>query len=129
MPPAGSGLEAKLRFKPILSVPSEIVVVRYKIPFGLDVAPQNGMAICTKDGPGGEKVGDVLRYTSQWSLGLPKGDGVVATAMAFSGGVQWQCTLFDVMKARVWQEVVEALVSNTPQRTNEVVLVFERPSS
>jgi len=129
MPPAGSGLVAKLRFKPILSVPSEIIVVRYTIPFGLDVVPKDGMAICTKDGKGGEKVGDVLRYTSQWTLGLPQGDGVVSTAVAFSGGVRWQCTLFDVMKARVWQQVVEALVSNTPQRTNEVVLVFERPKS
>lgn len=129
MPPAGSGLEAKLRFKPILPVPSEAIVVRYKIPFGLDVVPKDGMAICTKDGRGGEKVGDVLRYTSQWTLGLPQGDGVVSTAVAFSGGVRWQCTLFDVMKAKVWQQVVEALVSNTPQRTDEVVLVFERPLS
>jgi hypothetical protein len=32
-----------------------------------------------------EKVGDVLRYTSQWIMGLPSGDGLAATA-AFTGG-------------------------------------------
>jgi len=84
------------------------------------------MAVCTKDGPGGEKVGDVLRLTSQWTMGLPRGNGIISTAASFSGAIGWQCTLFDVMKANKWEEVVEALVSNTPQRTDEVVLVFER---
>ena len=85
------------------------------------------MAVCTKDGQGGEKVGDLLRFSSQWTMGLPRGDGILSTAASFSGAIGWQCSLFDVMKASQWDEVVEALTSNTPQRTDEVVLIFERP--
>lgn len=112
MPPSGSGLQANMRIQPILSVPSEIVEVRYKLPFGLDVAPKKQLCVCTKDGPGGEKVGDVLRYTSQWTLGLPQGDGLISTAASFSGGVSWQCSMFNVMKASSWEQVVQALTSN-----------------
>ena len=127
LPPSGSGLTAQMKFASVLEEKSEIVEVRYSIPFGLDVAPQKGFAVCTKDGAGGEKVGDILRYTSQWTLGLPRGEGLVASASAFSGGVSWQCTMFDVMKASKWEAVVEALTSNVPVRTDEVVLIFERP--
>ena len=123
----GEGISAQMKFPPVLDVPSEIVEVRYSLPFGLDVEPKNSLAVCTKDGPGGEKVGDVLRYTSQWTLGLPRGDGVITTAMSFSGGISWQCSMFDVARASRWEDVVEALVSNVPDRTNEVILLFERP--
>jgi len=127
LPPADSSITAALKFDSILSVASEVVVVRYQIPFGLDVAPRKGLAVCTKDGPGGEKVGDVLRFTTQWALELPRGDGIATTVGSFAGGLSWQCSLFDVMKAKAWEQVVEALVSNTETRTDEVVLVFERP--
>ena len=112
MPPTGSGMQANMAFESILSVPSEIVEVRYKVPFGLNVEPKKGLAVCTQDGEGGEKVGDVLRYASHWTLGLPKGDGLVTQAAAFSGGLSWQCTMFNVMKAKDWSQVVEALLSN-----------------
>ena len=112
MPPTNSGNRARLKFPSILSVPSEIIQVRYKLPFGLDVAPLKNLAVCTKDGNGGEKAGDVLRYTSQWIMGLPSGEGLAATA-AFTGvGPTWQCNMFDVMKAKNWEKVVEALTSN-----------------
>jgi hypothetical protein len=116
MPPSNSGLQANMKIPSIISVPSEIVEVRYKLPFGLDVAPRKGMAICTKDGKGGEKVGDVLRYSSQWTMGLPKGDGIISTAASFYGGASWQCSIFNVMKANNWEEVVEALTSNVDVR-------------
>ena len=112
MPPTSSGVVARLKFPPVFSEPSEIVMVRYGLPFGLNVEPQNNLAICTKDGPGGEKVGDVLRYTSQWTMGLPQGDGVVSTVASFSGGISWQCSMFDVMKSNDWPRVIEALTSN-----------------
>lgn len=127
--PGKQDLAAQMKFKSVLDVPSEIVEVRYKVPFGLNVEPKNNFALCTKDGPGGEKVGDILRYTSQWTLGLPRGDGVITTAMSFSGGISWQCSMFDVMRAGRWESVVEALTSNTENRTDEVVLLFERPLS
>jgi hypothetical protein len=125
----GKGLQAKMKFPPVLDVPSEIVEVRYAVPFGLDVAPKNNLAVCTKDGAGGEKVGDVLRYTSQWTLGLPRGDGVITTAMSFAGGIGWQVSMFVVARASRWEDVVAALVSNEGSRTDEVVLLFERPLS
>ena len=84
MPPSNSGNRARLKFPSILSVPSELVEVRYALPFGLDVAPFKNLAVCTKDGAGGEKAGDVLRYSSQWTMGLPSGEGLAATA-AFTG--------------------------------------------
>ncbi len=150
-----------MKFPPLLDVPSEIVEVRYAVPFGLDVAPKEGLAVCTKDGvsqnifyiilyygimfifslinflythisesivqAGGEKVGDVLRYTSQWTLGLPRGDGVITTAMSFAGGIGWQVSMFDVARATKWEDVVTALISNEASRTDEVVMLFERP--
>lgn len=127
LPPAGSDRTASMKIEPVLSVPSEMIEVRYRVPFELSVEPKKNLAVCTKDGPGGEKVGDVLRYTSQWTLGLPQGDGLVTTAAAFSGGLKWGCTMFDVLKAKSWEQVVEALISNTQDRTDEVVLIFERP--
>eukprot|EP00585_Thalassiosira_rotula_P018522 CAMPEP_0196198564 /NCGR_PEP_ID=MMETSP0912-20130531/2554_1 /TAXON_ID=49265 /ORGANISM="Thalassiosira rotula, Strain GSO102" /LENGTH=205 /DNA_ID=CAMNT_0041471581 /DNA_START=66 /DNA_END=683 /DNA_ORIENTATION=+ len=123
----GEGLSAQMKFPSIVEGPSEIVEVRYKLPFGLDVAPKDQKCVCTKDGAGGEKVGDILRYTSQWTLGLPRGDGVITTAMSFSGGISWQVSMFDVMRAGKWEDVIEALVSNSPDRTDEVVMLFERP--
>jgi hypothetical protein len=53
MPPSNSGNKARLKFSSVLSVPSEIVEVRYQLPFGLDVAPIKNLAMCTKDGTGG----------------------------------------------------------------------------
>ena len=85
MPPAGSGRTANMSIEPCLSVASEMIEVRYKVPFGLNVEPQKNLAVCTQDGPGGEKAGDVLRYTSRWAMGLPEGEGLGATAAAFSG--------------------------------------------
>jgi len=126
MPPTTSQTIANLKFPSVFQDPSEIVQVRYKMPFGLNVEPKDNLAICTKDGPGGEKVGDVLRYTSQWTIGLPQGDGIVTLAASFAGGLSWQCSMFDVMKAKDWSRVVEALTSNVEDRTDEVVLIFER---
>lgn len=127
LPPAGSELQANMKIEPVLSVPSEIIQVRYKLPFDLSVEPKKGLAVCTADGPGGERVNDVLRYTSQWTMGLPRSVGIMATAASFAGGLSWQCSMFDVMKAVKWEQVVEALTSNRPERTDEVVLLFERP--
>ena len=45
-------------------------------------------------------------------MGLPTGEGLATTASYFGGGPTWQCTMFDVMKAKNWENVVEALVSN-----------------
>ena len=126
LPPRSADVNVRVSCDSLLNGPSELVEVRYKVPFGLDVVPQKGLVVCTKGGEGGEQEGDVLRFSSYWSLRLPRGEGLAESAAAFSGGVRWQCGLFDVMKARAWEQVVEALTSNTRQRTDEVVLIFER---
>ena len=126
IPPEGSGVQAFMGIDPILSVPSELVVVRYKVPFGLSVEPQKNLAVVTQAGPGGEQPGDVLRYCSRWAMGLPQGDGLVTTAASFAGGLSWQCSMFNVVQAKAWEQVVEALTSNTESRTDDVVLIFER---
>ena len=100
---------ANMKFPPVLPS-SEAVLVRYGLPFGLDVAPpnENGLCLCTKDGKGGEKVGDVLRFTTYWRGKQPG--------------------LFDVVKmSKSWDNIVKALVSNDLGVTDEIVLVFERP--
>jgi hypothetical protein len=35
--------------------------------------------------------------------------------------------MFDVLAAKRWEDVVTALVSNEKSRTDEVILLFERP--
>jgi hypothetical protein len=119
-------LQAILKVEPLLDVPSCLVEVRYQVPFDLNVEPRKNLAVCTLAGKGGERPGDILRYTSQFTLGLPRQVGLGATAAAFAGGLQWQCSLFDVMKAAKWEQVVLALTSNTAERTDEVLLIFER---
>lgn len=126
IPPQAKRLLAQIKCEPVLDGPSELIEVRYGLPFGLDVAPKDQMVVCNKAGANGERPGDVLRYTSQWTMGLPRGDGILTTAASFSGGLSWQCSLFDVMKASRWEDVIEALTSNTDTRTDEVVLIFER---
>mmetsp|Transcript_705 Transcript_705/g.1277 ORF Transcript_705/g.1277 Transcript_705/m.1277 type:complete len:206 (-) Transcript_705:2408-3025(-) len=125
IPPKDKGLSAEMK----ITHPddTEIVVVRAPLPFGLDCEPIDGVAKVTKDNENGAREGDVLRYCSQFTMGLPRGDGVMTTAASFGGAIGWQCTMFPVDKAQRWEQVVEALVSNTEQRTDECVLIFERP--
>ena len=150
LPPRG---KCALKFKP-LKEESEAIVVKYDIPFGLSVENVGGLATVTKDGAGGEKVGDLLRYCTKFELALPEGGSVIGTLGSFSGLLKWQLGLLDVAKADSWDEVstratwpcaraiaaprvtrapavvpqvVEALTSNTAERTDTVTLVFERP--
>jgi len=120
--------KCNLRFKPLFDE-SECVVVKYDLPFGLNVENQKGVAVCTKAGTGGEIEGDVLRYCTEWNIGLPGGEASPgATIASFSGaGLGWKLGLFDVIKATSWDDVVTALTSNTQERTDSVTLVFERP--
>ena len=106
---------------------SEFLVVTYDVPFGLNVdkPPKNFPApIVTKDGKGGEKVGDVLRATSCWSQGF-NAAGATSDIMSFAGNVKWRRSVFDTTGAP-WEQVVQALTSNTNERCDQVSLVFER---
>jgi len=100
---------AEVRLPPLLEN-SEVVVVRYDLPFGLDAAPDaaSGQVVVTKDGSGGEKVGDILRQTTYWRGNTPG--------------------IFDVSKnAANFDLVIQALVTNDLSVADEIVLVFERP--
>ena len=123
-----AGGTCNLKFRPLCEA-SEAVVVKYTLPFGLSVENQKGRAVCTKEGAGGEQVGDILRYCTEWKLGLPGGAASPgATIASFSGaGLGYQLGLFDVAKATSWDDVVTALTSNTQERTDSVTLIFERP--
>ena len=98
---------AEVKLPPVLPN-SEIIVVRYDLPFGLNAAPSGGQVVVNKDGAGGEKVGDILRQTTYWRGKTPG--------------------LYDVSKnADNFEEVIAALVTNELSVTDEIVMVFERP--
>lgn len=103
-----------MNFKPLL-VESEMVFVKYELPFGLNAEPRGRVVAVTKDGEGGEKVGDILRFTLWWQ------------------GGEAQPAMFDVcscMERRLdnsFDEVVRALTSNDGRYADEIVLIFERP--
>jgi hypothetical protein len=106
---------------------SEFFVVTYDVPFGLNVdkPPKNFPApIVTKDGKNGERVGDVLRATSCWSQGF-NAAGATSDIMSFAGNVKWRRSVFDTTGAP-WEQIVQALTSNTAERCSQVSLVFER---
>jgi hypothetical protein len=101
---------AEVKLPPILEK-SEVVVVRYDLPFGLNAEPdkKSGQVVVTKAGKeGGEQVGDILRQTTYWQGRNPG--------------------IFDVSKnADNFDLVVQALVTNDLSVADEIVLVFERP--
>jgi len=104
-------------FKPLLSTDSELILVRYALPFGLSAEPAGRVVRVTKDGKGEgkERVGDILRFTLQWNNNQP--------------------AMFDVCKCmerqlqNSWDQVVQALVSNDGTYAEEIVLIFERPTT
>lgn len=117
---------AEVNLPPLLEK-SDIIVVRYALPFGLNAEPQadyqgSGVPqiIVTKVNAAkpsnsddarigeGEQVGDILRQTTYWRGKNPG--------------------LFDVSKnADNFDLVIQALVTNDLMVADEIVLVFERP--
>jgi len=115
--------DAEVNLPPLLEK-SEVVIVRYELPFGLNAEPElNYMGsgapqiVVTKpnaaqqpDGSEGEQVGDILRQTTYWRGKNPG--------------------LFDVSKnADNFDLVIQALVTNDLMVADEIVLVFERPTT
>ena len=121
----GDGKAGNLKFKPLLP-DSDAVIVKYPVPFGLNVEQDaRGLAVCTKSGTGGERPGDILRYSTAYNMGLPEDDGLVGSVSrhgsrgrahpprrarhvscdpcglplrSISGSLSWQVYLFDVGK-------------------------------
>ena len=81
----------------------------------MDTCRRRRVVSVTEDGPGGEKAGDILRFTLKWNDREP--------------------SMFDVCKCMERQlqnsfdQVVAALVTNDGTWADEIVLIFERPIS
>mmetsp|Transcript_32231 Transcript_32231/g.71016 ORF Transcript_32231/g.71016 Transcript_32231/m.71016 type:complete len:206 (-) Transcript_32231:147-764(-) len=115
-------------FRPIF-FNSTFFTVNYPVPFGLNIEkPPRGFPcpIVNKDSKreGGEMTGDVLRATTSWSQGF-NAAGATSDIMQFAGNIKWRKSVFDTTGAP-WQATVDALVSNTEERSESVTLVFER---
>ena len=125
--PLGKGFQdLEAQFRPLFAS-SEFIVVSYKVPFGLNIErpPKNfPCPTVTKDGPDGEKVGDVLRATTCFSQGF-QAAGLTSDIAQFAGNIKWRRGIFDTTGAQ-WDNTVAALLSNTAERTDIVTLVFER---
>jgi len=125
--PLGQGVQPlPVQFKALFAN-SVFVEVTYEVPFGLNIQkPPKGFPapIVEKDGKNGEKQNDVLRGATCWSQGFSAA-GAMSDIMQFAGNVKWRKSVFDCTGAP-WQNVVEALVSNTAERSQTVTLIFER---
>lgn len=125
----GEGYQpVSIQMRPIFQN-SYFFTVVYDIPFGLNVdkPPKNfPCPIVTKDSKdeNGEKEGDILRATTCWSQGFSAAGATSDIAM-FAGNIKWRKSLFDTTGAP-WQETLNALISNTAERSETVTLVFER---
>ena len=88
-----------MKLKPILEGSSKAIIVKYTLPFGLDVENRDGKAVVTKDGAGGEKVGDILRLTTHWYMGEAISNNGIAGFANFAGAPAWKIGLFEVTDA------------------------------
>lgn len=102
-----------MNFKPLLATESELVVVRSPLPLNLAAAPNGRVVSVTKDGEGGERVGDILRFTLKWTDRQPSMFDV--------------CQVMERQLQTSFDEVVAALVSNDGMYADEIVMIFERP--
>lgn len=106
------------QLEPLFSA-SDLVTVRYPVPFELDLEPSQGVMQITKSGSG-VLVGDVLRACSSFQMQMDNTFGLFPL-----GTKPTQCLfLADGQPA---QKVIEALVANTDDKASDVILVFERP--
>lgn len=122
-----------LRLQPIYEN-SKFIQVTHTVPFNLNIErPVKGKGnlpfpIVTKEGvllDQGELPGDVLRATTAWSQGF-NAAGATSDISMFAGNIRWRKSVFDTTGAP-WDAIVDALLSNTAERSKTVTLVFERP--
>jgi len=104
---------AQMKFKPLLATASELVVIRYDLPFGLAAEPRGRVVVITEDGPNGERKGDILRFCTQWQ----DRDPILCDV----------CKIMERQLANSFDQVVAALVSNDGTYGEDIVLVLERP--
>ena len=142
----------QLEFQPYFSS-SQLMTFRYPVPFTLEAEPVGGVIKVTDTGEGLIE-GDVLRAFSTLEV---RYDSATGERRYCKGGLRgvavdeaerkrsWKrCNpakgllrlinpetkpercLF-VFEGQPYQQVVDALVANSPDKTGEIVMVFERP--
>lgn len=144
-------------FRPYFSS-STLITMRYPVPYTLEAEPQQGVIKVTETGDGLIE-GDVLRAFSTLEMrydslsgqrryfdGL---EGILGEAadederkrswQGWAEGIGRALGVFNpeakprrclfVSEGQPYQQVIDALVANTPEKTREIVMVFERPLS
>lgn len=104
-------------FKPMLES-SEFVVVRFTVPFELNIEPRDGGRIVVTKTDEKLMEGDLVRATSTFSMRMQSTFGLLPAAKKTKA-------LFDVT-GKEWDQVVQAFKENRKSVTNDVVLVVER---
>ena len=117
--------QAKLA--PLLEA-SDCVTIELKLPLGLNAEPKDGRVVVTKDGPGGEKAGDVLRFFSAWkdTFGSAQPEMVDVDKMMTRTMANGEKV---VRGQQGFDEVVQKLVSNDGRNADSMFMVFERPTA
>ena len=114
----GDGVKLAEELVPLFSE-SDIVTVRYPLPFELAAEAEHGVMRVTRDG-NGLLTGDVLRLCSTFTMRMDAVGGLLPM-----GTKPTKC-LF-LADGQPPQRVVEALTANTDDRTEDVWMAFERP--
>lgn len=104
-------------FKPMFDG-SSFVVVRYTVPFDLNIEPRDGGLIVVTKTDDKLQEGDVVRATSTFSMRMESSFGLLPAAKKTKA-------LFDVT-GKEWDQVVQAFKENRKSVTNDVVLIVER---
>lgn len=104
-------------FQPMFEAGSEFIVVRFPVPFDLNVEPRDGRVVVTKD-DGLLRAGDVVRATTTFTMSMQTSFGLLPAAKKTKA-------LFDVT-GKEWEQVVEAFTANRKSVTSDVALVVER---
>jgi len=102
--PLGDGFkDVTAEFRPLFQY-SEFIVLNYSVPFSLDIEEEQGFAVVTKTGKGGEKAGDILRATSCWSQGF-EAAGATSDIAMFAGNIRWRKGVFDTTGGKIIAEL------------------------
>jgi hypothetical protein len=104
---------------PSLFSRSCLITVRLPVPFELHAASHQGVLRVTVDGSG-MREGDVLRCCTTYRSRMSTNLGLLPTP-------KWDQCLF-LCDGQPHERVVEALVTNTAERTDHVLLILERPA-
>ena len=103
-------------------------MVESELPFGLSAEEQDGRAVVTKPGKGGEQPGDLLRFFSAWKQ-TPTGPAAQPDMVDVNKMMnRFLPNGMVVPLSDGWDKVVAALCTNDGSYSNSIVMLFERPT-